>query len=357
MARYNFGGTNVSPFRGSAGRFSINPTAFSQPEDEYEDDIYADIINRYRGVLNREQPALQKFRDFSRSVPRREDYQPGFMGKLAAALAGFGVGMSNPQAGYETARSHVELPYKRALENFDIDRQLLGEEADFERQDRANQLKGLDYELEAYKNRIADLRENAKLKGQLGRWESQNSRDEAAVSEQDWRRTFDTSKFNSDREISLGNLNVNRQNAQTNRFNANTNAFNADTTRGRLNLDTGKFEHDKIMDFENLGLNSRRVREYESRDSDGNGTTFFSPQSQEKAEMMALEDIYTQFPAYRAYIDISNPGFPTINKTMNQKAMASPAFQKFLTELKGRKQAILTMQRSPSSSRYEIEEY
>lgn len=359
MARYNFGAPTPNPFRGSAGRFNFNPAAFAQPEPE--EDEYTNIINRYRSVLNQEQPALQKFRDFSRQVPRGEDYQPGFMGKLAAALSGFGVGLSNPQAGYQIAREQIESPYRRALEDFDINRGLLGEEAQFEREDRSNQLKGLDYELEAYGKRLENLRENQRLQGQLGRWGSQNLVDVSTITDRDRNYGLKVNDQAFDQTMKMEDLGLRNRDTRSRERGVNIDAFNANTRQNELGLKRDIFGHDQMMDVENLGLNARRTREYESRDS-GRGQTFVSPEAQAKAEMMALDSIYTEFPQYRKFIDRANPGFPTINKNMNQRNMSEinpetgkSLYREFIAELQGRKRSVLDMQRgSGGGSRYDF---
>lgn len=64
-----------------------------------------------------EMPMMSRYRDFlSEDLPRREDYKPRLMDRIAAAATGISVGAKGGP-GFNVARDQLERPYNKALED------------------------------------------------------------------------------------------------------------------------------------------------------------------------------------------------------------------------------------------------
>jgi hypothetical protein len=61
-------------------------------------------------------PSEEIISEMEASRPRREDYAPGTVQKILAAMAGFSSGMKDPLKGVHTARKLLDQPYEQALE-------------------------------------------------------------------------------------------------------------------------------------------------------------------------------------------------------------------------------------------------
>lgn len=90
-------------------------------------DVLREILNRQRGPAS---SAYSKF--LQQGAPKIEDYQPTKLSRIGAMLSGFSAGYRNPAEGYGVAQSILEQPYRRALEQYSTEGDILREAARFE---------------------------------------------------------------------------------------------------------------------------------------------------------------------------------------------------------------------------------
>lgn len=249
-----------APPEDSAGRVKrfltnvVPPPTFKQemqpPPEQDEGSRYFDEIQRIRGNRG---PALTAYQDALRTQPTREANKPSKGRRVAGILGGIAAGFHSPAAGVETARSIVDAPYNRSVEDYNNKMRGLGESASLEREETESQLKalsearalGLKYDEFKLKRHEAEQDFSLK-KGTLG---VAQSRAEAYIKNLN-RPDFDftpqedgsilaTNKHNPAETrvipastVAAASLDVARTNADTNRMNADTNRRGQEDTAG-----------------------------------------------------------------------------------------------------------------------------
>jgi len=103
-----------------------------------------DMSDVYRKIMDWEAgPEQQKYRQFlQEETPRREDYQPTKMGRLAAMLTGFGEGVQRGGAsGAQAAQAALEAPYRSAMDTYRLKGEKLAKAAELEEKNVGNRVK------------------------------------------------------------------------------------------------------------------------------------------------------------------------------------------------------------------------
>lgn len=321
-----------------------------EAEEETETDPYQDIISRYRSTLTGQSPALTRYRSGMQNMPKREEYDLGKMGKLGAALAGFGAGFRNPAEGIVVARSLRDAPYKRALEDYSLEMDNLGNEAQFEHDDRTTKLKGLDLELEALKDNRTfgeTQRVNSSLINRRG---VQNESDRAKSGLDRDRFNMDFADTNHDNTLAdaMGQSLRNYRVGQTENAKGNLNM------RGKeFGLNTDKFGHAKEMDLLNLG--QRQTEEFgrNKRDSNNGTNSWITPSAEETANELTAAEMAREFPQYRQFFNIRSGYAPELNDELDDEILNSPEYIQMMMEFKGRVNKRLNNKRGGSSGRFE----
>lgn len=351
--RDNYNPNRMSPRVQRNFQFDLNDERFNQPSVEQEQeqsDPYNDIISRYRSILSGDSPALGRYREAMQNMPRREDHDLGRWGKIGAALAGFGAGYNDPSEGIKVATSLREAPYRRALDDYGLELNNLGQEAEFEHQDRANRLKGLDLELESYKDRRSLEREDRLAESLVGRRNFQNRNDARRTGIDEGRFHMDFTNMNADneRDDKLGDSLMNFRTNQNKIGFGNLNARNR-----ALDLDTEEFGHRRETDLLNLGQRQVEERGRNSR-SANSGQSWITPSAEDTATDLTLEEVAREFPAWRDFMLITPNYVPEIRKDLREDILNSDAYRSFISEVKGRINRRLNNRRgSDSGSRYE----
>lgn len=111
-------------------------TAIADPEENEEEDIYTKTMK----TLSQSGPNMQNYMKHVSESPKREDYQPNWMTKIAAALGGGAEGMRDPSRGIQTALAIRDEPYRRGVEDYERKGAGLGALAQNEDSERRNQL-------------------------------------------------------------------------------------------------------------------------------------------------------------------------------------------------------------------------
>jgi hypothetical protein len=124
-------------------------------------------------IYNAPSPALEQYKRHIASMPSREQYQPGKMGRVGAALVGAAEGLNRGAgAGYMASRSMVEEPYMRAMDEYKNRGASLGALADIEQNDVKSKL--------SMAKQVSDTkREDQKAAAQILRWAAQNKLNDA----------------------------------------------------------------------------------------------------------------------------------------------------------------------------------
>lgn len=101
-----------------------------------------DLVSIYEQILaQREGPAQTRYLEYLNRAPKEDDFRPGKMTRLGAALAGAAAGAVNgPMAGYSLASEVVDAPYNRALRRYDIEGRGLREAASIEERSIGNRI-------------------------------------------------------------------------------------------------------------------------------------------------------------------------------------------------------------------------
>src|SRR3990170_3775806 len=97
---------------------------FGFPVQEFRNNSLGDML----GSFMNQAPATQGYFDFlQQGPPEYEDYKPSWGRALLGGLAGGIAGMKNPMQGIDVAQTITEQPYMRALNQYMMKRQGLGE--------------------------------------------------------------------------------------------------------------------------------------------------------------------------------------------------------------------------------------
>lgn len=85
------------------------------------------------GLNSRPTPRIKEYMSYLTSAPNREDYKPGKVAKILAAISGGVEGtMKGPTSGINTFKGITEMPYIEAIEDYDRKGGRLKELADLE---------------------------------------------------------------------------------------------------------------------------------------------------------------------------------------------------------------------------------
>lgn len=304
MPRYfqtNFGRSNRVAQPDFSSQFNI-PNTVDTDTDWDMSKMYEEPLKRYRTILSEEMPALQRLRSLGALLPKREEYNPGFGGKLAAALSGFAAGFGNPAMAYKVASEQREAPYRRALEDFSIDKEMLGEEAELERYDRANRISGAKAELEAIDDMLTQQRQFQDSLSQKALREAQIGNYGSLATDRDRRFGLDTDKFQFETNVKFPW----QQKYQSSQLDIGRG--NLDVARGNLGMRGREFERgvqndefDRFHKDRTFGLSEKRADAY--TDYLGRGRSTPSPAAQARARQIAANELISLNPAYKKFID------------------------------------------------------
>lgn len=299
----NFGRSNRVVRPDFSSQFNIPNTTDTDTDWELTR-MYEEPLKRYRTILSEEMPALQRLRSLGALVPKRDEYTPGFGGKLSAALAGFAAGFGNPGAAYQTAVNAREAPYRRALEDFGIEKEILGEQAELERYDRQNRLGGAKAELEALDDMLTQQRQFMDSRSQAALREAQIGNYGSLEADRNRRYGLDVDKFRFEtdtkfpfeREMQRGQLDVSRG--------------NLGVARGNLGLRGQELERglqsdmfDRYNKDRTFGIARDRADAYTDYLGRGGRNTTPSPAAQARARQIAANELISLNPAYKKFID------------------------------------------------------
>lgn len=299
----NFGRSNRVNRPDFSSQFNI-PNSTDTDTDWELSKMYEEPLKRYRGIISEEMPALQRLRSLGALLPQREEYEPGFGGKLSAALAGFASGFGNPAQAYQTAVNAREAPYRRALEDFGMEKEIVGEQAELERYDRQNRLSGAKAELESIDDMLTQQRQYMDSQSQDKYRQLQGGNLTSQMADREARFGLDVDKFKfetdtkfpAEQGIREGQLGVSQRNA-------NTSAGQLGVSRDRLGLDAQQFEFDKLHKDRTFGVSRDRADAYTDYLGRGRSSSTPSPDAQIKARAMAAKDLLNLNSGYSKYIN------------------------------------------------------
>jgi len=141
-----------SPFAGMAGRGQISRIG-ARPQDDYERQL--EELQTSRG------PAIEAYRQHLEALPNREDYKPGWMTRIAAALSGASAGFKDPSSGVATARDVNEGNYASAVRDYANKGMGLKERAGMEQEELDSKIRALGArQTNILKERELDIDEN-----------------------------------------------------------------------------------------------------------------------------------------------------------------------------------------------------
>jgi hypothetical protein len=112
----------------------VNPLESLSPD--YVGQQVGDINSRLGQLGDNDQdvssPLMNQYMQYLAGYPRPEQYQPGKLDRLTAALSGFSAGWRDPGAGVGIARNILERPYEQAKELYELRGKGLGQAAQLE---------------------------------------------------------------------------------------------------------------------------------------------------------------------------------------------------------------------------------
>lgn len=94
-------------------------------------------------LYNEDSPAVTRYNKYLEDQPTEEKYKPSGKRRLGAALAGFAVGLSDPEAGGKLATNIIEDPFKSAIKNWERKRLPLENAATAENRERVTKISSL----------------------------------------------------------------------------------------------------------------------------------------------------------------------------------------------------------------------
>lgn len=271
-----------------------DPDPYQPPKQRgYEDDIM--------DMMKESNPGAEAYKDYLSRMPEREDYKPGVMTRIAAALSGGAAGMRDPGAGVKTAMDVNSSNYRSALSDYANEGVGLKEHAGMEQDDRDTRLRslqnaramGLKYDEFDLKRREAGNKNAIDLQNsESGRIRADAYAKAQGKPRHQYRDQQDGSilEINEDtgqqriipgKNVAAGQLGVSQRNAAVGEQNAGTNAARAGTA-GLAQTETGR--HNLVM---------------EGRPTAG---TYVPPGQQRDARTLALEEFST-IPEYAEFIE------------------------------------------------------
>jgi len=133
-----------TPYRGDLfGQPKVDEINSYQPQPPVEQQSRPDFGQAYAELMKNESngPNLSAYSKFvQEGPPKREDYKPSKLRRLAAILSGVTLGYNNPEQGINTAATINETPYRKALETNRLKGGYLKEAADIENTGYGRQL-------------------------------------------------------------------------------------------------------------------------------------------------------------------------------------------------------------------------
>lgn len=112
-----------------------SPTDMNAPTQN-DDDLYLSTMKS----LTQPGPGMTAYTKHVSQVPKREDYAPSGMDRVAAALSGFGAGLRNPSEGVKVAGDVRDQNFNEAVQQYEMQGKGLGAVANLEENERQNQL-------------------------------------------------------------------------------------------------------------------------------------------------------------------------------------------------------------------------
>ncbi len=315
-----------SPFRSLASRFSV------APDNTLEDDVQAETVRRNNAsqpdrFQEPESPMSDLFVKFLSESPRSEDYQPGKMRRLSAALSGFGAGMRDPNAGIDVSEKILRQPYDRAVEDYNSRGSIINKMAELEAAGHKNSLEYRKLYNEFLDKQADNTREDEKVgidKGRLKVEEDRLKFDEGKNTKEmefkydelltkGWRETYDdqgnlimvnpqnNAKTNFGKTFKAREMAVDDMNAATNRTNAaaNTTRANAAVTVAN-NSGAGQGARDI-----NAAANKTRADTYAAYTKWQMGRPNpIKLQEQMLAQVAAARELIAAKPEYKNFFDL-----------------------------------------------------
>lgn len=89
----------------------VNKSALDEPDDINTTKMLMDAYNE-------PSPAVSRLNQYVSSAPDRSKYEPSTKRKIAAALAGFAVGLTDPKSGANLNRTLLDKPFDDAVEDW-----------------------------------------------------------------------------------------------------------------------------------------------------------------------------------------------------------------------------------------------
>lgn len=102
------------------------------------------VLDRMRALKNPQMDELAAL--LQSGGPKREDFKPGAMDRIAAALVGASAGFDNPIAGYKASREIMDEPYNKAYGDYETKLKTVGSLANLKEGELDRQMKMLDTE-------------------------------------------------------------------------------------------------------------------------------------------------------------------------------------------------------------------
>lgn len=106
-------GTMDKPYRKIS--FGVNKVNIPKPT---ETNPVRAASQKLMDLMSEPDEAQNKYDEYLAAQPTEDQYKPSKKRRLGAVLAGFGVGLANPQAGYNISQDIVNDPYDTAVSNW-----------------------------------------------------------------------------------------------------------------------------------------------------------------------------------------------------------------------------------------------
>ncbi len=116
------------------------PSPYPYTDQSDEATKYYDEMERIRRNVS---PAVSAYSQMLQNYPQQADYEPNKIGKLVASLSGIAAGGHQPGTGAFIADKVMDMPYERALTEYNQKLKGTGEAATLERKDVEDQIKAL----------------------------------------------------------------------------------------------------------------------------------------------------------------------------------------------------------------------
>jgi len=91
---------------------------YQPPQRDYEPSQADQYYKGYPDILNQNTPHLDAWKNYLQETPKMEDYKPGVMTRIAAALSGASAGMRDPSSGVKVANEINTGKYRNAIQDY-----------------------------------------------------------------------------------------------------------------------------------------------------------------------------------------------------------------------------------------------